>query len=255
MATTRGAVDRLTASFRDVAAEVGDERLIEGIYAEIGTGGIAAADEAGDPTDIGSHNAYVQVQLMPAGEREVRSEELTERWREAIGELPGVEALELEYSAGPPTGRAVAIELSHVDRARLEQAARDLAADLSRYAGVVEVDDGLERGKPQIDLELLPAARALGVEEAVLGEQVRAAFFGAEALRQQRGRQELRVYVRRPDAERESVHDIESLMVQSRSGGEIPLGQAAEVTFACTFKSTSFSKCAVSSSTFRCGAA
>lgn len=230
MATTRAAVDHVTESFRRVAEAI-DEPVLVGTYAEIGTGGIAAASEAGDPTDIGSHNAYVQIELSPAGERTLQSQALTERWREQIGEIAGIDTLELEYGVGPPTGRAVAIELSHVDRDTLERAARDLAQRLARYAGVVEVDDGFKRGKPQLDLKLRPAARGLGIEEAILGEQVRGAFFGAEALRQQRGRQELRVYVRRPDAERASVHDIESLMVQSPSGGEIPLGQAAEVTF------------------------
>jgi multidrug efflux pump subunit AcrB len=229
MATTRRAVDQLTTTIERAAREMSDDRLVEGIYAEIGTAAIAGGDEAGDPTDIGSHNAYVQVQLVPAGEREVRSEALTERWRQMIGDLAGVDALELEYSAGPPTGRAVAIELSHRDRATLERASRDLAKSLALYAGVIEVDHGFDRGKPQIELRLLPAGRAAGVEESVLGEQVRAAFFGAEALRQQRGRHEVRVYVRRPDAERASVRDIESLMVQTPRGGEIPLPQAAEV--------------------------
>ena len=53
---------------------------------------------------------------------------------------------------------------------------------------------------------------------------------GKEVSRQQRGRDELRTYVRLPEEERDSVHFIESLMVRTPSGGEIPLREAAVVT-------------------------
>jgi multidrug efflux pump subunit AcrB len=121
------------------------------------------------------------------------------------------------------------VQLEHADIEALETAARRVAAGLAKYNGVFDVNDGFKVGKPQLDLELKPAAKGLGLTEADLATQVRGSFFGAEAARQQRGRDELRVYVRRPKEERDSVHFIESLLLRTPNGGEIPLQQAAYV--------------------------
>jgi multidrug efflux pump subunit AcrB len=79
-------------------------------------------------------------------------------------------------------------------------------------------------------LKLKPEARALGVTESELARQVRGAFFGAEAVRQQRGRDELRIFVRYPEAERHSLHSLERMLIRTPQGGEIPLETAATVT-------------------------
>ena len=85
------------------------------------------------------------------------------------------------------------------------------------------------RGKPQLSLTLKPEARSLGINATDLARQVRSAFYGAEALRQQRGRNEVRVMVRLPENERRTAHTIEQLMLRTDGGGEIPLFQAAYV--------------------------
>ena len=72
-------------------------------------------------------------------------------------------------------------------------------------------------------------AVAQGLTELELARQVRAAFFGSEALRQQRGRDEMRVYVRLPDDERQSLYNVENLIIRTPTGGEIPVSQAATV--------------------------
>jgi multidrug efflux pump subunit AcrB len=94
---------------------------------------------------------------------------------------------------------------------------------------VTEIDDGFSAGKPQLDFRVRPEASSAGLTPAELGRQLRSAFYGAEALRQQRGRNEVRVMVRRPEAERQSEGDIESTIIRLPSGAERPLGRAAEV--------------------------
>ena len=95
--------------------------------------------------------------------------------------------------------------------------------------GVRDIDDGFARGKPQLSLTLKPEARSLGINATDLARQVRSAFYGAEALRQQRGRNEVRVMVRLPEHERRTAHTVEQLMLRTDGGGEIPLFQAADV--------------------------
>ena len=90
-------------------------------------------------------------------------------------------------------------------------AAADLAAAISQYNGVTDINDGFARGKPQYDFKMLPEGRSVGLTAKDLGSQIRHAFYGAEALRQQRGRNELKVVVRLPEAERRSLFNLEQL--------------------------------------------
>ncbi len=234
---TREVTDRVIEEARAVLEEAGGEDEIgRGIYADVGA--IAAEGGAGGvQTDSGGHLAQVTLSLVDAGEREITASEFTKRWRERVGEVPGVESLRFQYSIGASAGEAVAIELRHEERHILEEAAERLATHLETYNGVFDIDTGFRRGKEQLDLELKPAARALGITESELARQVRSHFFGAEAKREQRGRHELRVYVRRPEAERDSEYNIENLLIRTADGGEIPLDQAAYIERGHSFTS------------------
>lgn len=228
---TRRVVGRLVAAARAaLEAAGGEDALSRGIYAEIG----GTATDVGGPDEAasragGGHRAEVAVFLVPAGERALTASAFTRAWRRRAGEIPGVERLAFHYGIGPPAGAEVALELSHPDPRTLERAAGRLAGALATYAGVSDIDDGFDAGVEQVDLVLRPGARALGLSDAALGRQVRHAFHGAEALRRQRGREELRVMVRRPAAERDSLHHLEDLVIRTPGGGEVPLAEAARV--------------------------
>ncbi len=231
---TRRAMQRLVTSARAVAADVDSDSgrsdsLITGIYSVLG--GVAEEGNFGatDPADA-SHTATVSVALAPSGERPFSAAEFGRRWRNEIGEILGAERLVFTSEIGPPPEAPVAFELSHTDYASLRRAADELAATLGTYNGVVDVDAGFDRGKEEIALTLTPTARALGLSEADLARQVRSAFYGAEALRRQRGREELRVMVRLPVSQRRSEFDVENLIIRAPEGGEILLRQAAEIT-------------------------
>lgn len=228
--TTQAIQQRILDAANETLAESGGHGITRGIFAQVGAAGSASA---GDPSaqfsSSGSHLAEVAVSLVPSDERSVTSGEFARRWREKLeGKLPGVERLVFAFSTGPTAGKPIQVELSHPDRATLERAAEALATRLRDFDGVYDIDDGFERGKEQLDIELTEEARSLGMTEAMLAQQVRSSFFGAEAARQQRGRDELRVYVRLPKDERTSEYNIEELVVLTPTGGEIPFHQAAE---------------------------
>ena len=103
----------------------------------------------------------------------------------------------------------------------LERAASELATVLNGFDGVIDINDGFADGKEQLDLKLKPEARALGLTETSMARQLRSSFFGAQAIRQQRGRDEVRVYVRLPKEERRSEYDIDNIYLRTPSGGEI----------------------------------
>jgi multidrug efflux pump subunit AcrB len=177
----------------------------------------------------GSNSAEITLDLVGQEQRDFIAADLATAWREEIGNLPGLESLFFDYEIGPAGSKGLTLELSHPDRTTLELAAADLASALESFRGITDVDDGFAAGKPQIDLELTPEGRSLGLSVDLLGQQIRHAYYGAEALRQQRGRDELKVMVRLPKAERRSLNDFESMIILTPKGGEVPLSHAAEL--------------------------
>ena len=205
----------------------GQDELSRGIYSTVGSG--ADSFGPGGGGGRGSHAGAVSVNLVPMDEREVTATEFARQWREAIGPVPGAELLSFRFSTGPSGGAAISVQLSHSDVAVLEAAAGRVAEHLGTFAGVSDIDSGVSPGKEQLDFTLTPEARAMGLTERDMARQLRSAFFGAEAIRQQRGRDEVRVYVRRPENERASEYFLETMMVRLPNGGEMPLAEAADV--------------------------
>jgi multidrug efflux pump subunit AcrB len=228
---TRQVTRRMIREAHSILEERGGiDRVGRGIFAQVGAVGAMAGGGA-PPASVsgGAHTGEVAVFLVPVDDRSFTSTEFTRQWRERIGEVPGVKTLKFHFSTGPAAGAPIDVELSHRDIQVLEAASTRLAQRLSEYAGVYQIDSGFSEGKEQLDFKLKPGARALGISELDVARQLRSAFFGAEAVRQQRGRDELRAYVRLPDRERRSEHDIEQFMVLTPNGGEVPLRQAVEV--------------------------
>ena len=231
VAVTEAHQQHLLRTAQELLQEYGGEDVVRGVMAEIGGPGMmtSAASVPGQ-TGAGGHVADVMVFLVPSDERTFSSSEFARKWRQRVGEIAGAESLGFNFATGHGSDAAINVRLSHPDPEVLEQAAERLAAIVRGYSGTYDVKDGTARGKAQLDFTLRPEARSLGLSQISLARQVRSAFYGAEAVRQQRGRNELRVYVRRPLAERASEADIENLMLLTPDGGEVPLLQAADVT-------------------------
>ena len=223
--------DRLLAAAREVLERNGGDAISRGVFTQVGQGlsGGMGGPGGGRGSATGSHLAGVQVFLVPSDKREIGAADFAKQWREKVRDLVGLESLTFSFSTGPGAGAALEIELAHRDLEVLEAASTQLAGALTTFAGVRDVDDGFSDGKPQLDFKLKPLASSLGLTATDVGRQVRSAFFGAEVLRQQRGRDEVRVMVRRPESERRSEHDIEGFLVRTPDGGEVPLSAVAEV--------------------------
>lgn len=230
VADTRAITQRMLESARQLAADKSENAsALRGIFAQVGASGSMRGGAMPAGAGGGSHKSEVAVFLVPLKDRDFSSADFAREWRERIGEIPGARTLKLGFSTGPSAGSPIDVELSHRDIAVLEAAAARVATKLREYTGVYDIDSGFSAGKEQLDFRLKPAARSLGITELDLGRQIRSSFFGAEAVRQQRGRDEVRVFVRLPDAERRSEYDIEELLVRTASGGEIPVNQAADI--------------------------
>ncbi|MGB1274135.1 MAG: efflux RND transporter permease subunit, partial [Nannocystaceae bacterium] len=209
--------------------ELGEPADKRGMFSLLGSSPIRGGPRPRATGGSGSHIASVQILLVPADDREMDSEAYMERWRALTG--PVFEAKKLTFSAsmGPSAGKPVDVEINHTDPAVLERAAQDVADALAGYGGVTDIENGVAEGKPQLDLKLTPEAKGLGLTSNDIARQVRASFYGSEALRQQEGRDEVRVLTRLPVEERTSEYNIETLLIRTPEGGEIPLVEAASL--------------------------
>ena len=182
----------------------------------------------GATSGSGGHLAQIWVNLIDSEQRSVSTAELTGRWRKKIGNIPDAESVTYRseiHGAGNP----IEIHLSLDDHNQLEAAAEDLKTELQRYPGVFDVGDSFLPGKKEMQLKLKPAARSLGLTLDDLARQVRHAFYGAEALRLQRGKDEMKVMIRYPDAERKSLGSVEEMRIRTPDGLEVPFSQVAQV--------------------------
>jgi multidrug efflux pump subunit AcrB len=230
--------ERIADGIAAVAQAIVDEEsagldggtISRGLYEEIGAMSRLEAGPEGMLVNEGSHFATVMIYLIEASTRDLTTQQFVQRWRDGIGEIPGAESLTFAFEVGVEPGKPIDIELIHDDVPTLEAAAERLASEISAYSGLRDIDSGVTKGKDQLDFQITDAAQAQGLTELDLARQVRAGFFGAEAVRQQRGRDEVRVYVRLPLEERRSLYNVEELIVHTPAGGEMPVDQAAIVT-------------------------
>ncbi|HKK99256.1 MAG TPA: efflux RND transporter permease subunit, partial [Desulfotignum sp.] len=162
-----------------------------------------------------------RILLTPPDIRPMSTAKVTRLWREAAGAIPGLESIVFQSDrGGPGSGASVTIELSHRDIDTLDAASIMLADELADFPATKDIDDGSARGKKQVDFTMKPEGLSLGLGARDVALQVRHAFYGATALKLQRGRNEVTVKVRLPEAERDSENSLETLMIFTPDGRE-----------------------------------
>ncbi len=190
-------------------------------------GNIAGGGPAGGSSVTATHMANIAMFLTKSEIRGIPATEISAAWRKKVGEIPGLDSLTFRSNL-VRMGANIDVLLAHQDFSVLEKSSERIRKVLAEYQGVSDIEDTYTRGKREIKLKLRPAARTLGITETDLGRQIRAAFHGAEALRLQRGRNEIKVMVRYPDANRRELWNFETMRIRTPSGQAIPLLQAAE---------------------------
>ena len=198
-----------------VTLTVGEPPRVEG-------GGLAPQPTLNPEANL----AAIDFKLVASQEREVSTEAVAQAWREEVGHMPHVRGISFSGQV-INLGNPVEAVLSHPHEDRLVQIANAVATGLRGIEGVFDVRSDHAPGVREIQLELRPEADTLGLTVEDLARQSRAAFFGVEALRVQRGREEVRVYARLPADERNSITDIEGYLILTPSGTEVPLSQVA----------------------------
>ena len=189
------------------------------------------ASQGFEGAEIGGHAGQIFLELLPAEERSETALQVVNRWRDLVGEIPGAEKLSFSSLGGHPGGNPIEIQLIGKDFGELKRAAEELKSKIAQYQGTFDITDNFRPGKTEIKLKAKATARPLGITLADLARQVRQAFYGDEAVRIQRGRDDVKVMVRYSEPERRTLGTIEEMRIRTAMGDEVPFSEVADVVY------------------------
>ncbi len=214
----------LNETFSEFARQNG--RLVKNSFALVGL--IPRRDWK--PAEIGGHVGEIWIELASSEYREnISTNTILNQWRTSIGEIPGVESLIFSTLEGGPAGNPIEIQLSGKDFYTLELAADELKSEIGTYPGTFDISDNFKPGKLEKKVRIKEGTRSLGITMRDVARQIRQAFYGDEALRIQRGRDDLKVLVRYAGKDRQTLSSFEEMRIRTADGREIPLEEVAEV--------------------------
>ena len=172
----------------------------------------------------------VSLELVPPETRsvDIGTRQLVAEWRKTIGAIAGAKELSFRAEMGR-SGDPISLQLIGNRVEDLAAVSEKIRERLAEYPALYDIKDTLEDGKPEIILSIKPEAELLGLSAEDLGRQVRDAFFGAEAQRLQRGRDDVRVVVRYPEEERSSLASLDAMMIRNSQGIEVPIGNVTNL--------------------------
>ncbi len=186
--------------------------IIENIQINIGNG-------AGEQ---GSHTGTMTAALIDSKLRGSISDiEITNSMRETIGQIP--EAKKLIVGGGSRFGKPVSLSLRSTNLDEIQGFSKELKVELNKFPELRDVVDNNVVGNREIHIELKPKAYALGLTRQEIARQIRQGFFGEEVQRLQKGKDELRVWVRYNKEDRKSIGKLEQMRIKTRNGEEFPL--------------------------------
>ena len=172
----------------------------------------------------------LSIEVIPPDIIDVDTAEFARAWRKNLGPMPQAESV-VATAGFRFNNKPIELEISGQSLERLEVAAAWVAERLSGYPGIYGVEQSLRDGRPEMEITPTDEADNLGIGLRQISSQTRQAFFGQEAQRIPRGREDVRVMVRYPKEDRESIISLQDLRIRSNRGAEIPFDILAETRF------------------------
>lgn len=227
--STKAIVDRMEIHALELKREVNERFDVEVVKHVLASSGGRPFGGGWGSTSGVAEEGEVVVELASAEESGAAygAWDFTNELRRRIGPVPEAEQLTLAFAQS--NDEVVNVQLAGPNIDELVAVSRELQRRLATFEGLYDIEDSFKRATEELELQLKPQAVHLGVTARQLASQVRQAFFGAEAQRVQRGRDDIRVMVRYPESQRKSLAALRSMMIRTADGTEVPFEEVAEV--------------------------
>ena len=204
------------------------EPLVSAVYVNVGRPEVSGPGEVGALGLSQGNKATVVFELLDPEKRSITAKAFELAWRQAAGRPEGLQKLTFASNV-IQLGSPIQIDVSAPSTEELGRAIAAIEQALAEMAGVFDVRNDQQPGKQEIQFQLKPSALALGLTLESVSQQMRAAYFGAEAVRIQRGKDEVRVYVRLPERERDSFAGLANTRIRTPAGRFVPLHEIADL--------------------------
>ena len=186
---------------------------------------------SGEMPSFGPNYGSMHAVLLPSEQRGIHSKDIMVMWEKEVGTIPGVKSLTFSGMAAGPPGAPIEVWIQGHDMDAIRSAATDIQERLAEFDGVFQIRSDFSPGKNELRLALKPEARGLGLTVEDLARQVYAGYFGQEAVRLQRGRDDVKIMVRYTEKERSRISDFKDIRIRTPQGREVPLLSVATVAF------------------------
>ncbi|TMP70456.1 acriflavin resistance protein [Pseudoalteromonas sp. S1609] len=179
----------------------------------------------------GRTNASIMAILVEPHLRPIDTFELSTMWREKMPPLPGLKTLTIQDSifGGGRDDGDVSFRLEGKNADELKEVSSKLKAKLQSMEGVGDVNDSLQSATDEVQLDLKPLAYSMGLTLADVASQVSFSYYGLEAQRILREGEEIKVMIRYPQSERNSISNIQDTRIITPAGAEVSLSEIAIV--------------------------
>jgi len=175
-----------------------------------------------------TYEGKVSFALLDAEKRgTLKTSDVFNKLRDKVGTIPGSE--QLTFGIGGAFGKPITISLVSENQQELKQAAEELKSELNQLAETRDIIDNNAEGLREINISLKEKAYYLGLNLQTVVSQVRQGYFGSEIQRLQRGRDEVKVWVRYDEADRSSINDLNNMRIRFADGREFPLNEIADL--------------------------
>jgi multidrug efflux pump subunit AcrB len=222
-------IERARLEVIDFLSSEGEPNPFKHAMATMGAQPFTGGPKGSSNIVSGSNMGEISVELIKSESRNRTAPQISALWRERIGPLPGIKQLYFGDVAAGGSRTAIDVEIGGQDLERMTQAAQVIKDRLATYEGLFDISDTYAGGKRELKLKLKPEGRALGLTHTDLGRQVRQAYYGEEIQRIQRDRDEVKVMLRYPLADRKTLTALDNLRIRSPKGIEAPLAEVATI--------------------------
>ncbi|MCP4443534.1 MAG: efflux RND transporter permease subunit [Aureispira sp.] len=172
-----------------------------------------------------TYQGKLSIGLLDGETRAVAVLEVTDAIRERAGEIIGAE--NVSFGVGSVFGKPISVSILGNDLASLQGAVDMLKTELKDIEGLKDVIDNNQKGLREVNITLNQKAKQLGLTLQEVLAQVRQGFFGNEVQRLQRGRDEVRIWVRYATKDRQTIGQLENMRIRFADGREFPLSEIA----------------------------
>ena len=171
------------------------------------------------------------------------SDIMAEIGKKLINHYPGVKVTLEKDQKGPPTGKAVNIEISGEDFTTLLQYSDSVMQYIEKHnvKGIENLQVDLEIGKPELDVHIdRNRARRFGLSTAQIATTIRTALYGNKVSDYKEGEDKYPIQLRFKRIYRNDVSTLMNQKIMFRNQGKvnmIPLSAVADFTYNTTYGS------------------